>query len=100
MIEYTDAQGWKKGNNKKLNLPFENYIMSQPTAFRERLTKRVEEYVFCMLANVLNSSDIAPLGIETILESGSYKIAAKRKQTENQLIERKMRYGKSGRYQF
>jgi fructose-bisphosphate aldolase, class II len=83
MTDYADANGWKKGDYKKLNLPFENHIMSQPAAIRERMTKRVEDFVYNMLANVLNASDTATLGIEAILNSGSYDVGAKGQRIED-----------------
>ena len=83
MTDYADANGWKKGDYKKLNLPFENHIMSQPAAIRERTTKRVEDFVYNMLANVLNASDTATLGIEAILNSGSYDVGAKGQRIED-----------------
>lgn len=83
MTDYADTNGWKKGDYKKLNLPFENHIMSQPAAIRERMTKRVEDFVYNMLANVLNASDTAILGIEAILNSGSYDLGAKGQRIED-----------------
>ena len=43
------------GNYKKLNLPFENKLLGQPAAVRERMVQRVEDFVYGMLTQVLNA---------------------------------------------
>lgn len=83
MVEYADAQGWKGGNYKKLNLPFENKLLGQPAAIRERMAKRVENFVYNLLVDVFNAKDTAPLGIEAILAAGSYDLGAKTKKIED-----------------
>ena len=77
MVAYAEANGWKKGNYKSLNLPFEPKLMGQPTAIRERMVKRVEDFVYNLLVNVFNAQDSAPLGIKAILEKGSYDMGPK-----------------------
>ena len=77
MVAYAEANGWKKGNYKSLNLPFEPKLMGQPTAIRERMVKRVEEFVYNLLVNVFNAQDSAPLGIKAILDKGSYDMGPK-----------------------
>lgn len=77
MVAYAEANGWKKGNYKSLNLPFEPKLMGQPKAIRERMVKRVEEFVYNLLVNVFNAQDSAPLGIKAILEKGSYDMGPK-----------------------
>ncbi len=72
MVAYAEKQGWKGGNYKKLNLPFENKLLGQPREIRERMVKRVEEFVYNMLVNVFNAADTAPLAIEAILKAGSH----------------------------
>ncbi len=74
MTDYADKNGWKKGNYKKLNLPFENKIMGQQAEIRERMTQRVEDFVYNMLSTVFNGEGTALLGLETILETNSYDI--------------------------
>ncbi|MDP2646560.1 MAG: class II fructose-bisphosphate aldolase [Desulfobacterales bacterium] len=71
------AKGLKKGDYKKLNLPFENRFLGQPQAVRERMAKRVEEFVYHLMVNVLNSHDTAPLALESILTAGTYDSGAK-----------------------
>ena len=77
MVEYADAQGWKGGNYKKLNLPFENKLLGQPEAIRERMAGRVEKFVHQLLVDVFNAKDTAPLAIEAILSAGSHDLGAK-----------------------
>lgn len=83
MVEYANGKGLKKGDYKKLNLPFENKLMSQPREVRERMAKRVEDFVYNILTGVFNSGDTAPLAIEAILKAGSYDLGPKADRIEN-----------------
>lgn len=77
MVNYAKQNGWKGGNYKKLNLPFENKLHAQPAEVRERMAKGVEDFVYELLTNVFNAADTAPLAIEAILEAGSYDLGPK-----------------------
>ncbi len=77
MVAYAEANGWKKGNYKSLNLPFEPKLMGQPRMIRERMVKRVEDFVYNLLVDVFNAQDSAPLGIQAILEKGSHDMGPK-----------------------
>jgi len=83
MVAYAEKQGWTAGNYKKLNLPFENKLLSQPAQIRQRMARRVEDFVYNMLVNVLNTADTAPLAIEAILECGSYDPGPKGSRIED-----------------
>ena len=83
MVAYAESKGWKKGDYKNLNLPFENKLLAQPKEIRERMARRVEEFTYKMMTEVLNSSDTAPLAIEAILKAGSYDLASKVGRIEN-----------------
>ncbi len=83
MTAYAESKGIKGGNYKKLNLPFENKLMGQPKAVRERMIKRVEEFIYNMLVNVLNAKDTASLAINAILEVGTYDPGPKASQIED-----------------
>lgn len=83
MVEYANAKGWKGGNYKNLNLPFENRIMGQPQPVRERMAKRVEEFVYNLLVNVFNAEDTAPLAYEAILKADSYTPCPKARHIED-----------------
>ncbi len=71
MVEFAAAQGWKSGNYKKLNLPFENRIMGQPREIRERMAARVKDFVYHLLTDVFNAADTAEPAIDAILSAGS-----------------------------
>jgi len=77
MLDYAAEKGWKGGNFKSLNLPFENRLLGQPRAIRERMAKRVENFVYTMLVDVFNARDTAPLAIEAILDAGSHDLGPK-----------------------
>ncbi|MBU5615345.1 class II fructose-bisphosphate aldolase [Geomonas azotofigens] len=83
MVAFADSKGWKKGDYKNLNLPFENKLLAQPKDVRERMCKRVEDFAYNLMANVFNSADTAPLAIEAILKAGSYDLGPKGKRIEN-----------------
>ena len=72
MVDYSQKQGWKGGNYKKLNLPFENKLLGQSSEIKNRMAKRVERFVYNMLVNVFNAENTAPLAIAEILKAGSY----------------------------
>ncbi len=72
MVAYAQAHEIKGGDYKKLNLPFENKLLGQPRPIRERMAKRVEDFIYNMLVNVLNAQDTALLAIEAILAAGTY----------------------------
>jgi fructose-bisphosphate aldolase class II len=83
MVAYADSQGWKGGNYKKLNLPFENKLLGQPRDIRSRMEDRVESFVYNMLVNVFNAEDTADLAIETIIETDGYDPGPKARQIES-----------------
>ncbi len=95
MRAYAEAQGWKAGNYKKLNLPFENLILSQPEAVRKRMAARVEEFTYNMLVNVFNAEDTAPIAVDAILKSSTYDPGSKARRidapdqwTEEKIVEK------------
>jgi fructose-bisphosphate aldolase class II len=83
MLAYADAQGYKGGDFKKLNLPFENKLLGQPREIRERMIKRVEDFAYNMLVNVFNAENTASLAIEAILDTGSYACKPKAQRIED-----------------
>jgi fructose-bisphosphate aldolase, class II len=42
MVTHAQSKGWKPGDYKKLNLPFESKLQSQPRDVRDRMAARVE----------------------------------------------------------
>ena len=83
MLSYAEANNLKGNDFKKLNLPFENKLLGQSKAVRERMAKRVEQFVYDMLVNVFNATDTADLAIDAILKAGSYDPGPKATRIEN-----------------
>jgi fructose-bisphosphate aldolase, class II len=83
MVAYAESKGWKKGDYKNLNLPFENKLLAQSKEVRERMAKRVEEFAYNLITKVFNSADTAPLAIDAIVKAGSYDLGPKGKRIEN-----------------
>ena len=83
MVAHADKQGWKGGNYKKLNLVFENRILGQEAAIRERMARRVEDFVYPMLVDVFNADGSATLARELLLEAGSHDLAPKAERIED-----------------
>ncbi|NDY41347.1 class II fructose-bisphosphate aldolase [Dissulfurirhabdus thermomarina] len=83
MVAYAEARGWKKGDYKRLNLPFENKLLGQPAEVRERMARRVEEFVHRLIVDVFNGADTAPLAIQAILDAGSYDLGPKGRRIED-----------------
>ncbi|GAB4372161.1 MAG: class II fructose-bisphosphate aldolase [Deltaproteobacteria bacterium] len=83
MVAYADAKGWKKGDYKKLNLPFENLLLAQPAEVRARMSKAVEEFAFRMMTEVFHAKDTAPLALEAILSAGSFDLGPKAERIED-----------------
>lgn len=84
MVDYAGKQGWKGGNYKKLNLPFENKLLGQPRSVRERMCKRVEDFVYNMLVNVFNAGGTGTIARELLLEAGTYDLGQKVERVEDQ----------------
>jgi fructose/tagatose bisphosphate aldolase len=83
MRAYAGEQGWKSGNYKKLNLPFENKILGQPAAVRARMVGRVEDFIYNLLANVFNATDTADIAIDLICETGGPDAGPKAERIDN-----------------
>jgi fructose-bisphosphate aldolase, class II len=83
MVAYADSKQLKKGDYKKLNLPFENKILGQAKDVRDRMAAGVEEFVYSLLTSVFNAADTAPLAIEEILKRGSFDPGPKVERLED-----------------
>ena len=83
MKAHAIKQGWKAGNYKKLNLPFENRILAQAADIRERMTARVENFIHNMIVNVFDAQDTALIAVDAILKTGSYDPGPKAEQIES-----------------
>jgi fructose-bisphosphate aldolase class II len=83
MVAFAESKGWKKGDYKNLNLPFENKLLAQPQEVRERMAKAVEDFAFKMMTEVFNARDTAPLAVEAILKANSADVGAKGSRIED-----------------
>jgi fructose-bisphosphate aldolase, class II len=82
MKAYAESKGWKKGDYKKLNLPFESKLLAQSKQIRDRMADRVEQFVYRMLVEVLNAEDTASLAVAEILKAGSHDPGPKARRIE------------------
>jgi len=83
MVAYAESQGWKGGNYKKLNLPFENKLLGQPAAIRQRMAKGVEDFAYNMMVNVFNGAGTAALVLDEIIACGSHDPGPKATRLED-----------------
>ena len=83
MVANANEKGWKGGNFKNLNLPFERLLLAQEREIRERMCKRVEDFVYPMLVSVFNAQGSATIAREIILEAGSYDLGPKAERIES-----------------
>lgn len=83
MVSYAKSKGYKKGDYKKLNLPFENKLLAQPREIRERMAKRVEDFVYYLLTEVFNAKNTAIFAYEAILQANSYDLGPKAQRIED-----------------
>jgi fructose-bisphosphate aldolase class II len=72
MTAYAVEKGIKGGNYKKLNLPFENKLLSQSRDVRDRMVSRVESFVHKMIVDVFGAKDTASLVIDAIGRTGTF----------------------------
>ncbi|OGR24679.1 MAG: ketose-bisphosphate aldolase [Desulfobacterales bacterium RIFOXYA12_FULL_46_15] len=94
MTAYAKAKDLKGGNYKKLNLPFESRLLSQPKEIRKRMAKGVENFVYGLLTNVFNTENTAQIVINDILNRRSndpgtkaQKIESEKNWTKEKIIE-------------
>jgi fructose-bisphosphate aldolase, class II len=83
MVQYAQEKGWKGGNFKKLNLPFENKLLAQPRQIRDRMEARVESFAYSMMLDVFNARDTAEIAIDLILQAEGYNPGPKASRIED-----------------
>lgn len=83
MKAYADARNIKGSNLKKLNLPFENKILAQPTVIRNRMTIAIADFTYNLLTDVFNAGNTADLVIAEILEKKSFDPGPKAERIED-----------------
>jgi fructose-bisphosphate aldolase class II len=82
MEAYADHHGYRGGDYRKLNLPFETKMLAQPASVRERIQKGVEEFVIRLL-DVFNARNTAPMAIQAICQTKCADPGPVSKQIEN-----------------
>ena len=83
MTAFAESKGWKAGNYKNLNLPFETLLLAQDRKIRQRMCARVEAFVHNMLVNVFNAEGTATIAKEIILSADSYDMGSKVERMES-----------------
>ena len=83
MRKIAEENGWSGGNYKKLNLVVDNLLFAQEQSVRERMSKRVEDFVYDLLVNVFNAGDSAPIAIDLINRTGGFDPGNKCERTED-----------------
>jgi len=83
MLAHAESKGWRGGNFKKLNLPMDNLLMAQPREVRERMCRRVEDFVYNILVNVFNAQGTATIAKDIILAAGSSDLGPKAERQED-----------------
>jgi fructose/tagatose bisphosphate aldolase len=83
MKSFAADKGWKGGAYKNLNVIFENRIMGQPEPVRNRMARRVEDFVYTLLVEVFNAGDTARQGVAEILAAGSCDLGPKKGRIES-----------------
>jgi len=83
MTAYAQEKGITGGNYKKLNLPFENKLLSQSRDIRDRMTARVETFVHKMIVDVFGAKDTAARVIDAIGRAGAYDPGPKAARIED-----------------
>ncbi len=82
MCAFAAEKGWKKGDYKKLNLPFESRILALPRTVREGMAKAVEDFAYKLITEVFNGAGTAPLAVESLLSAGSFDPGPKARVVE------------------
>ncbi|WP_457553162.1 class II fructose-bisphosphate aldolase [Desulfobacula sp.] len=84
MLAFAKTNGLTGGNFKKLNLPFEQKLLTQPKKIKDRMAKDVETFVHGLLTTVFNAADTAPLVIDEILKNRSHDPVSKTEKIESE----------------
>lgn len=71
MMEYAAEQGWSGGNIKQLNKVFEDKILAQPQEIKDRMVKRVKDFMVPMMIEVFNSQNSADLVRDEVIKNNS-----------------------------
>ncbi len=83
MLAFAESKGWRGGNFKNLNLPMDNLLHGQTREVRDRMCRRVEDFVYNILVNVFNAQGTAAIAREIILAAGSADLGKKAGRRED-----------------
>ena len=83
MKAYASENGWENGDFKKLNLPFEEKLRGLPLEIQDRMVRRVSDFIYTLMTEVLNSKDTAARIVGAILFFYSYGIGFNAEQIED-----------------
>jgi len=83
MVAFAKEKGWKGGDYKRLNRPFENKLLGLQAVERDRMVRGVEDFVYHLITEVFNGADTASLAVEAILKAGSYDLGPKATRIED-----------------
>jgi fructose/tagatose bisphosphate aldolase len=83
MLSYAESKGWRGGNFKNLNLPMDTLLHGQTRVVRERMCRRVEDFIYTILVNVFNAQGTAGIAKDIILAAGSADLGRKADRREN-----------------
>ena len=83
MLAFAESKGWRGGNFKNLNLPMDNLLHGQTREVRERMCRRVEDFVYNILVNVFNAQGTATIAREIVLAAGSADLGKKAERQED-----------------
>ena len=83
MVDFATDKGWDKGGYKNLNLAFENKFHGQPSEIKDRMCKRVEDFVYNLLVNVFNAQDSGNYCLDAIIKANSYDPGPKATKIES-----------------
>ena len=83
MVAHATKNNWSLNDYKKFNLLFDTKFQAQPTEIRERMIRRVENFVYHLMTNVFNSANTADIALDLMAESGTPMPKAKARRIVN-----------------
>jgi fructose/tagatose bisphosphate aldolase len=83
MLTYAESKGWRGGNFKNLNLPMDMLLHGQAREIRQRMCRRVEDFIYNILVNVFNAEGTATIAKDIILAAGSADLGRKATRKES-----------------
>ncbi len=72
MLAFAHDNNISGGNFKKLNLPFESFLLTQEASIRSRMVQNVEAFTYSLLTGVFHAEDTADIVIDNIIAAQSH----------------------------